>query len=88
EDKYFRQLATKLDGVEITIKKKASDDDKLFGSVTEADIADELKKAGFELDKQSIVMEGHIKELGLRTVTVKFKHGIETKIKVWVIKDK
>ena len=88
EDKYFRQLATKLDGVEITIKKKASDDDKLFGSVTEADIADELKKAGFELDKQSIVLEGHIKELGLKTITVKFRHNIETKIKVWVIKDK
>jgi large subunit ribosomal protein L9 len=88
EDQYFRQLATKLDGVEISIRKKASDDDKLFGSVSESDIADELKKAGYELDKQSIILDGHIKELGLRNVTVRFKHNIETKIKVWVIKDK
>jgi large subunit ribosomal protein L9 len=88
EEKYFRQLASKIDGVEITIRKKAAEDDKLFGSVSEADIAEELKKAGYELDKQSIILDGHIKELGMKVVEVRFKHNIESKIKVWVIKDK
>jgi large subunit ribosomal protein L9 len=88
EEQYLRQLASKLDGVEVTIKKKAADDDKLFGSVSEADIADELKKLGYDLDKKSIVLEGHIKELGAKTIKVRFRHDIESKIKLWIVKDK
>ncbi len=88
EEQYLRQLASKLDGVEVTIKKKAAEDDKLFGSVSESDIVDELKKLNYNLDKKSIALSGHIKELGMKNVTVRLRHDIEAKIKVWIVKDK
>jgi len=87
EEKKAADSAEKLSGAEVTIKKLASEDDKLFGSVTEADIAEELKKQGFETDKSNIELEKHIKELGVFDVPVRFRQGAEAKIKVWVVRD-
>ena len=88
EEVFLKEQSAKLASVEITIKKKAHDDGKIFGSVTEAEIADELTKQGFKVDKHDVDLDSHIKELGIKTVALKFKHEITAKIKLSVVKDK
>jgi large subunit ribosomal protein L9 len=78
--------AEKLAGVEIIIKKKASTDGKLFGSVSESDVAAELAKLGHKVDKTGIRMDKHIKEPGTYEVIVHFKGAAEAKIKLRVEK--
>jgi len=80
------EAAEKLAGVEIIIKKKASDDGKLFGSVSESDVAAELIKLGHKVDKSNIRMVKHIKEPGTFDVTVHFKGESEAIIKLKVEK--
>lgn len=64
-------LAAKLDGLLIQISQKAGVDGKLFGSVTNANIAEELRKQDFAIEKSMIHMpEGHIKQVGDYTVMV------------------
>jgi large subunit ribosomal protein L9 len=52
-------------GVSVTVARKAGMDGRLFGSVGNADIADALKAAGFDVDKSAIRMpEGPLKAIG------------------------
>jgi large subunit ribosomal protein L9 len=84
----LKGAAGNINGKEVTIKKLAHEDNnKLFGSVSEAEIAGALKAAGYEVEKSNIVTGKHIKELGTFDVTVRFKGDIEAVIKVNVIKD-
>ncbi|MFP4466365.1 MAG: 50S ribosomal protein L9 [Candidatus Goldiibacteriota bacterium] len=83
----LRETADKMKDTQITIKKLASEDDRLFGSVTEAEIASELAKQGFEIDKSAVELDKHIKELGVFDVKIVLKHNVETKIKLSVVKD-
>ena len=87
EEKTINETLKKLSGLEITIKKLAGEDDKLFGSVSEADIAEEIIKQGIEIDKKFIALEKHIKELGLFNVPVVFRENLETRIKLWVVRE-
>jgi large subunit ribosomal protein L9 len=58
-------VADKMVGVSVTVARKAGMDGRLFGSVGNADIADALKAAGFDVDKSAIRMpEGPLKAIG------------------------
>ena len=58
-------VAEKMTGLSVTVSRKAGMDGRLFGSVGNADIADALKLAGFDLDKSLVRMpEGPLKALG------------------------
>ncbi|PKO85053.1 MAG: 50S ribosomal protein L9 [Betaproteobacteria bacterium HGW-Betaproteobacteria-12] len=58
-------VADKMAGVSVTVARKAGMDGRLFGSVGNADIADALKAAGFDVDKSAIRMpEGPLKAIG------------------------
>jgi large subunit ribosomal protein L9 len=81
-----RAEAAKLDGVEINISAQANEEDTLFGSVTNADVADALARAGFTVDKRVIELEEHIKQLGKYDVPVRFHGGVTATVKVWVIR--
>ena len=81
----YKEMVDKLSTVSLTITKKAGEDDKLFGSVTVSDIADALKKEGFDIDKKSIVLDEHIKKLGTYDVKIHFYEDINANIKVWVV---
>jgi large subunit ribosomal protein L9 len=52
-----KDLLKKLDGVSVSFKLQASENDRLFGSVTALDVSRELDKLGFSIDKKSIRME-------------------------------
>jgi len=80
-------LSKKLTGVSCTIAVKTSEDDKLYGSVSAADIVEALKEQGIELDRHALVMESPIKELGIFEIPVRLDPEVETALKVWVVEE-
>ena len=75
----------KLDAAQITIKAKAGQGGRLFGSVTSKEISAEIKKTlGLDVDKKKIVLDSDIKAFGTFTVPVKLYTGISANLKVTV----
>ena len=88
EEAEMSELANKISGVEITLKAKVGENEKLYGSVTGADIAEALSKAaGCEIDKKKIDLAEPIKQTGSCDVTVRLAHEITAVIRVNVISD-
>jgi large subunit ribosomal protein L9 len=81
-----KEEAAKLDGVEVNIPAQANEEDTLFGSVTNADVADALAQAGHKVDKHTIELPDHIKQLGRYDVPVKFFGGVTATVKLWVVR--
>lgn len=79
-----QSLAEKISATDITIKAKAGEEDKLFGSVTAIDIAEALKEKGLEIDRKKIVIEEPIKRLGQHTVYVKLHPEVTAQLIVKV----
>ncbi len=76
--------AEKINKLTVTIAVQAGEDGKLFGSVTNADIAEAMSKAGHAIDKRTILLEDPLKELGVYLVRVKLFQEVEAKIRVLV----
>lgn len=68
----------------ITINQKAGEEDKLYGSVTSMDIAEQLEKLGIEIDRRKIVLEKPIKSLGEYEVAIKLHPEVTGTLKVVV----
>ena len=70
----------------VQISQKAGVDGRLFGSVTNTDIAEALKAQGFEVAKADIRMpEGHLKQIGDYPITIALHHDATAKITVSVL---
>ncbi len=78
--------AAKIDGLQVNIAAQANEEDTLFGSITNADVADALKAAGHEVERRRIDVPDHIKTLGNYDVTVKYYGGVTATVKVWVVR--
>jgi large subunit ribosomal protein L9 len=88
EDAEMAELSAKLDGTEITIKAKVGEKERLYGSVTGADIARSLSDiVEREIDKRKIELSEPIRQVGVHDVTVKLTHEAVAAIKVNVISD-
>lgn len=81
------ELAKRLAGISCTVARKVGENDVLFGSVTNADIAGFLEKEGFSVDKRKIVLEEPIKALGIYNVPVRLHPDVNAEVKVWVVKE-
>jgi len=82
------ELAQQLEGKEITLKAKAGAKDRLFGSITNADIASELQNtAGLTVDKKKIELAEPIRQLGSYEVAIKLTKDLAPTIKVIVEKE-
>jgi large subunit ribosomal protein L9 len=79
-------VARSLSEVTLTIGALAGEEDKLFGSVTSRDIADELSKKGFEFDRRKIILDEPIKKLGIHEVQVKLHQDVTATVRVEVVK--
>lgn len=80
-----QRRAEKLEGTSVTISQKAGVDGRLFGSITNADIADALKAQGYEVAKSEIRLpEGPFKTLGEYPVVLALHADITANIKVVV----
>ena len=82
-----QKQADALNAVTITLTRKAGENDQLFGSVTSADIADNLAKLGFEIDKRRIQLADPIKVIGEYQVPVKLHREVSAEVKVIVKKE-
>ncbi|MEW5701334.1 MAG: 50S ribosomal protein L9 [Candidatus Zixiibacteriota bacterium] len=69
-----------------TAEVLVGEEDKVFGSVTAANIAELLEEKGFEVDRRDILLEEPLKALGVYTVDVKIDRDVTAKLKVWVVK--
>lgn len=85
EVKATRELAKAIGGQTFTVKIKAGQNGKVFGSVTSANIADALAAAGYDVDKKKVALQNPIKNTGTYEVELKLLEGISCKIKVEVI---
>ncbi len=77
-----RGLSEKLAGYTITIEARVGENGRLFGSVTNRDIAEKLAERGHEVDPHIILLPEPIRELGARPVTVKFTRNVSVEITV------
>ncbi len=81
------ELAKKISDQSVTIARKVGEGDKLFGSVTQSDIAEALKKSGLSVEKRMVTLEHPIKTLGVHSVTIKFDADVISTVKVWITKE-
>ncbi|HEX6535851.1 MAG TPA: 50S ribosomal protein L9 [Gemmatimonadaceae bacterium] len=80
-------LAARLEQVQLTFSARVGEEEKLFGSVTAADIIQQLHAQGFpEIEKRQIDLHEPIKSLGVYKVPVRLHAEVRPEIKVWVIK--
>jgi large subunit ribosomal protein L9 len=80
-------LATLLEGVSVTLMRKAGEKGNLFGSVTSADIAEKLVAQGYHIDKRKIHLGTPIKVLGEYNVPIKLHRDVTASVKVLVEPD-
>jgi large subunit ribosomal protein L9 len=80
-------LAEKLSGVSCTVRVQADEGDKLYGSVSQRDVAQALEEQGIETDPHGIVLDEPIKMLGVYPVKIRLFSDVEAEIKVWVIRE-
>jgi len=80
-----QELIAKLAKQSFTITASAGADEKLYGSVTAADIADALKKEGLDIDRRKIALEHPIRTTGVFDVDVKLHPDVSAKVKIWVV---
>ena len=81
----FDALATKLGDLEITIPVRVGEMDRLYGSVTNLDIANAIESQGYSIDRKKIQLDEPIKALGEFEVPVKLSPDVKAIVKVNVV---
>lgn len=79
-------VAERLEQVSLTFSARVGEEEKLFGSVTAADIAQQLQAQGFDIEKRQVDLHDPIKSLGVYRVPVKLHADVKPEVRVWVIK--
>jgi len=83
------ELGTRIGAMTLQFERMVGEDEKLFGSVTNRDITEQLKKAGIDIDHRWVQMDAPIKALGKYEVPVRLAAGVIATLKFWVVgKDK
>jgi len=77
-----RQFAARIEGLSFVLSHQAGEEGKLFGSVTNMEIADRLKAEGIEVDRKKILLADPIKHLGEFTVAIKVHPEVTANLKV------
>jgi len=79
------QLATQLASITVTLRGKAGEEGKLFGSITSQDIAAALTEQGFTVDRRKLELEHPIKTIGFHSVTVRLQSDVHAEVKVNIV---
>jgi large subunit ribosomal protein L9 len=83
---HAKEIKADLEKLTVTVPSRAGKEGKLFGSITESDIAAAVKSAGGPLvDKKRIQLPGHIKTLGKHEVTIDLQHDVLATVAVTVV---
>lgn len=81
-----KNVAEKIKKVKVSFKVKTGALDKVFGSISTKQIASELNKKGFNIDKKQIVLDTPISSLGFFDVEIVLHKNVKTTVKVEVVK--
>lgn len=79
-------LAAQIADVSVTLRREAGEEDKLFGSVTNRDIAEALAERAIVVDKRAIVLADPIRSTGLFPVRIRLHREVEAELKVFVVR--
>tara|TARA_B100000965_G_scaffold323664_1_gene285461 strand:- start:235 stop:684 length:450 start_codon:yes stop_codon:yes gene_type:complete len=82
-----QKIVKKLEKLELKITAKALEGDKLFGSVTSAEISKELSTNGLEIEKKYIQLSSNIKKTGSYTVNVRLHREVNFDLSFEVVKE-
>jgi large subunit ribosomal protein L9 len=82
-----QDLASRISSLTISIKAKAGEEGKLFGSITTMDVAEALQKEGVEIDKKKISFEEPIKRLGSYTVNIKLHPDVSAPLNIQIVEE-
>ena len=82
-----RVLVASIEKNSYTILAKVGTEDKMFGSVTAADIVEALGKQGIQVDKHKVILDKPIKELGVYDVKIRLHPEAEATMKVWIVEE-
>jgi large subunit ribosomal protein L9 len=87
-DTEARKHTDRLDGYTITLEARVGESGRLFGAITNRDIAEKLSaSSGLDIDDRTVLLAEPIRELGNRPVTVKFTRNVSVEINVDVVPD-
>jgi len=86
EKKEAEQKAEILSKVSLTIAVEVSDQEKLYGAVSESEILHALEAEGHKIDKKALVLEKPVDDLGIFEIGVKLHPQVIAKIRLWVTK--
>jgi large subunit ribosomal protein L9 len=84
--KEFEALVEQMADVSVTIEAAANPEGTLYGSVGTKDIATALEQQGYPVNPEQIILDGPIRTLDNRVVTLEFTDEIATQIKLWVVR--
>ena len=80
-----RKLAVSIEKTSVTVAKQVGEEEKIFGSVTGAELEDLLAAEGIKVSKKDISIVDEIKKVGVYTAQVKLHPEVVAKFKVWVV---
>lgn len=80
-------VKARIEAAVCTFVHKASEEGKLFGSVTTMEIAENLAAQGIEIDRRKIILDQPIKELGEHEIDIKLNAGVNAIVKVNVVSE-
>jgi|SRR5436190_11708471 len=80
-------LLKQLEGVEVTLERRANEQGHLFGSVSATDIAKALQAQGFNVQPDDVLLPGRLDRIEKYTVTIRFAEDLTGEVKVWVAPD-
>ncbi|MCU0650982.1 MAG: 50S ribosomal protein L9 [Candidatus Omnitrophica bacterium] len=86
QKKSASELKDRLEKLSVTLPVLVQEKEKLYGSITEAEIAKALKDEGYDIDKAMIVLESGLKALGIFEVPIKLHPEVTATLKVWIVK--
>jgi large subunit ribosomal protein L9 len=78
-------LAARINDLSITFRREAGEDKKLFGSVTNRDIAEQLVAEGIEVDRKQVQLDEPIRQIGLSDVTIRLHKDVSARLRVYVL---
>jgi large subunit ribosomal protein L9 len=80
-----KDLAVQVGNMSLTLEKQVGKEDKIFGTVTNQELADAFKKEGFEFDRKAITILEEVKKVGVYRASVKLHPEVSAEFKIWVV---
>ena len=80
-----KKVASNIEKISVTVTKQVGEDEKIFGSVTTAELEELLAAEGVKVSKKDIKLSEEIKKVGVYSAEVKVHPEVTAKFKIWVV---